>query len=160
MPVHGKPAACTIPHELLHSRDRIPLACASVPARRSPAKGWSLVVPKADPGCKIRTHHKLADTGCGHDLIASQDLRPIDLAFVVEGGGTYLQTANGVVHTKQQVPLQVTRLGEVSYPYLLQSTPDVLRVGYRCQAEGYGYGGHHVVFSLEKEVGTSYLNGN
>ena len=83
----------------------------------------------------------LFDTGCPHDLI-SRDALSIEEAaeYVVEADMPIeLETANGEVTADEVVHMQLMELGEHIEPYLLESTPEVLSVGYRCQALGYSF---------------------
>ena len=82
-------------------------------------------VPEASEGNKITTNRKLADTGYGYDVIPPEDLRTVNLDFIQSGEGTCLHTADGVIGARQQVPVQVKRFNEISYPSVLRSIPDV-----------------------------------
>ena len=50
-----------------------------------------------------------------------------------------METANGMTHADQVVPLVIGELEEIIEPYLLESTPDVLSVGARCEMKGYRF---------------------
>jgi hypothetical protein len=106
----------------------------------------------ATPGAVVRIRSKtkiahdfgvrrwLADTGCGHDLVAS--------SVVVEAGGedyiqvkppTYLNTANGVASATKGVTMCIPQLDEMTDSMCLSHTPSVLSVGERCVAMGYAF---------------------
>lgn len=92
--------------------------CTLVPKQRvGPIIGCPTPEPEPFAGCKILTQHKLADTDPGHGFMFSADLRSIDLEYVVVGEGIYLQTASEVIGARQQVPLQLTVLDELSYSH-------------------------------------------
>ncbi len=50
-----------------------------------------------------------------------------------------MDTANGEVQATQIAPMQIEALCENIEPLVLESTPDVLSVGRRCQKDGYRF---------------------
>ncbi|MCP3883502.1 MAG: hypothetical protein GY701_34620, partial [Sulfitobacter sp.] len=82
----------------------------------------------------------LMDTGCGYDLVCKTSLQDLDFENVNNrADAILLQTANGPAQCTQTVPQQIGPLGVQADPYVLESTPDVLTIGYRCEALGYGF---------------------
>ena len=81
----------------------------------------------------------LMDTGCPHDLMSRDMLSVEEVAeYVVESDMPIeLETANCEVTADEVVHMQMMELGEHVEPYLLESTPEVLSIGFRCQALGY-----------------------
>ncbi|MCP3879064.1 MAG: hypothetical protein GY701_11840, partial [Sulfitobacter sp.] len=82
----------------------------------------------------------LMDTGCPYDLVCESSLQEQDHEnFDFDSPQILLQTANGPMPCAKTVPQQIGPLGEQADPYVLKSTPDVLTIGYRCEALGYGF---------------------
>jgi hypothetical protein len=82
----------------------------------------------------------LADTGCGHDLVAS--------SVVVEAGGEdyiqvkppkYLNTASGVAAVTKGVTMCIPQLDEMTDIMCLSHSPSVLSIGGLCVTMGYAY---------------------
>ena len=73
----------------------------------------------------------LVDTGCGHDLVSSTNVK-------LSGGETrrfkkvvIFQTANGDTPSTRVAPISIRELNETIVPYVLKETPSVISVGDR-----------------------------
>ena len=83
----------------------------------------------------------LIDTGCGYDLICRgniQDANHADI-YTLPGEGVSLYTANDPITCTERIDQRVHRLGETAQQMVVQNTPDLLSVGWRCQEKGYGF---------------------
>ena len=82
----------------------------------------------------------LQDTGSGFDLVdrsrcdqfTLDHAQPLDIPLI-------LNTANGECQIDETVPIQIGPTAENAEALLLDSTPDVMSIGYRCVEKGYGF---------------------
>ena len=82
----------------------------------------------------------LIDTGAGYDLLSRSEAGEFCIRYAVKTPRAItLRTASGITNTTEYLPIQVSPLGEVAKPLLLESTPAVLSVGYRCMKKGYSF---------------------
>ena len=81
----------------------------------------------------------LIDTGCGHDLVAYEDVRPFKQVLRRPKVPLGFHTANGPTNTKYTVKVMVRELADSSVVNVLKDTPAVLSVGRRCMKEGYSF---------------------
>ena len=90
-------------------------ACAARVNKRSLVKLW------------------LQDTGCGHDLVAKNEVSVLRDLFRKEDEDIIFSTASGKTpQIQQQVDIPMTELDETVAAYVLPtSTPAVMSVGYR-----------------------------
>jgi hypothetical protein len=82
----------------------------------------------------------LADSGCGHDLVAS--------SVVIEAGGKdyiqakppkYLNTANGITAVAKGVTMFMPQINEMEDIMCLSHTPSVLSISERCVTIGHAF---------------------
>ena len=71
----------------------------------------------------------LIDTGCGHDLVGSQEIRQVKNLVRTAGKALILHTANGPTPAIECIDLWVRELGEHIEPYVLEDTPAVISIG-------------------------------
>ena len=82
----------------------------------------------------------LVDSGCPLDLLASDDLTEQERKFVKTAcRGITLHTANGFTKAKSTLSLSSDLLSDPIEAYLLESTPNVISMGYRCMELGYSF---------------------
>ena len=82
----------------------------------------------------------LMDTGSGHDLIGRSDLSSGALARRQPAECPItLNTANGLYHADEEIPMLVHALDEGIRPLLMESTPAVISIGRRCKLQGYSF---------------------
>ena len=81
----------------------------------------------------------LADTGCGHDLIQRAELTKLKRWIRRAARPITFITANGRTQAKDVVDLFVKEFGETISPFVLESTPAVVSVGFRCMELGYTF---------------------
>ena len=81
----------------------------------------------------------LVDTGCGYDLVSKEHTASIRRWVRKAVHPRTFQTANGVTTTEKVARMTVGEFGEEVAPYILDSTPPVLSVGYRCMNLGYSF---------------------
>ena len=95
----------------------------------------ALAASNYDLGPRENYRSWLLDTGCKYDLTtrASIPTHQIDLISRAPVP-IILATANDLVSGDKIAPQQIGELGEVAEPYVLDSTPDVLSIGRRCDA--------------------------
>ena len=79
----------------------------------------------------------LVDTGCGYDLVSKEHTAATRRWVRKAVHPRTFQTANGVTTTDKVARMTVDEFGEEVAPYILDSTPPVLSVGYRCMNLGY-----------------------
>jgi hypothetical protein len=78
--------------------------------------------------------------GSGNDLVSLCDVPAGHRDSVHEGDCTYLlSTAGGITESSLRVHTQVGATDENIEPLLLDSTPPVMSVGYRCVELGFGF---------------------
>ena len=79
------------------------------------------------------------DTGCPDDLISRKTM-PADCKQFIEEADVVqaYDTANGSLQADQTVDMQIESIG-VASSYVLNSTPDVLSIGKRCEKRGYAF---------------------
>ena len=81
----------------------------------------------------------LIDTGCGHDLVSKDGVQMLKPYFRDASEKVVFDTAGGEAPADTVVPMYVPDIGEAIEPYILDSTPNVLSVGRRCQEFGWGF---------------------
>ena len=82
----------------------------------------------------------LAGTGCPYDLVQTSTLSRINRRQRHPARApTELETANGKVTAKTTCAMKIGGLNENIEPYCLESTPDVITLGYRCMEIGYSF---------------------
>ncbi len=91
----------------------------------------------------MRARKWLMDTGCGNDIVNKHNLpKEVRQYIHAVAQGITFETANGIIETYEQICMEIPALGEVENQiaaWCLGDTPDVLSIGYRCQALGYGF---------------------
>ena len=88
------------------------------------------------PVLKARISKWLMDTGSGLDLVSKSDVRNMKHMVVASENPVMLATANGVTTVDEEIALRVEALDETIKPFVLESTPSVLTVGWRCMELG------------------------
>ena len=79
----------------------------------------------------------LVDTGCGYDIVSKREVG-LTKRFVHKAKNTItFHTANGLTVTENVANIYVHELDENITPFILNNTPPVLTVGYRCVETGY-----------------------
>ena len=87
----------------------------------------------------VKTRRRwLADTGCPYDLTSWGQVTEDGVVEDAEEP-VVLKTANGPKLVSKVVNEQVMRLQENIAPYLMDDSPDVPTVAFRCQEHGYGF---------------------
>jgi hypothetical protein len=81
----------------------------------------------------------LMDTGSAIDLVSADDFAPMKHLIVSSDAPLQLWTANGFSSVDKEIALEVTLLGEKIKPYVVQSSPAVLSIGWRCLELGYSF---------------------
>ena len=81
----------------------------------------------------------LVDTGCGYDLVARSHIESMKKWVRKAVKSKSFQTASGKTTADQVARMTVSEFGEEIAPYMLDSTPAVLSVGYRCMNLGYPF---------------------
>ena len=77
----------------------------------------------------------LLDTGCGYDLVCRADIEKIK-KYIEKGKPITFDTAGGEVPARDVIPLFLPHMQQHIRPNVLDSTPNVLSVGARCQQMG------------------------
>jgi len=88
---------------------------------------------------KRKVDRWLVDTGCGYDLVSREHTTATRRWVRKAVHPRTFQTANGVTTTDKVARMTVDEFGEEVAPYILDSTPPVLSVGYRCMNLGYSF---------------------
>ena len=91
------------------------------------------------PVIEARISRWLMDTGSGLDLVSKSDVRNMKHMIVASENPVMLATANGVTSVDEEIALRVEALDETIKPFVLESTPSVLTVGWRCMELGYEF---------------------
>jgi hypothetical protein len=86
-----------------------------------------------------RNQRWLIISGCGWDLVDVSNVQHLRLEQIEGSRCPKLWTANGMLSATQRAVLTIEPLGEVCYPLVLNSTPDVLSLGRRCVEMGYEF---------------------
>ena len=81
----------------------------------------------------------LVDTGCGYDLVSKRKTGMIKRIVSKAKVPITFHTANGATRTENIASIHVRELDENIMPYVLDNTPPVLTVGYRCMEMGYTF---------------------
>ena len=79
----------------------------------------------------------LIDTGCGHDLVSHADTVAMKRFIEKAAQPLTFHTANGDTEAHEVVNSFMAEIREEIKPYILESTPNVLSVGFRCVKLGY-----------------------
>ena len=96
--------------------------------------------PQAAAAALSQIDRWIVDTGCGYDLIQTDDVSSNNVARrPVRGEPIRLDTANGLVEITEQVALLVPELDEEVRACVLNTMPAVLSVGRRCMEHGYAF---------------------
>ena len=81
----------------------------------------------------------LVDTGCGYDLVSRREVALMK-RFLNKAEHIFtFHTANGPTVTEDVANLHVKELGENITPCILNNTPPILIVEYRCMEMGYTF---------------------
>jgi hypothetical protein len=75
---------------------------------------------------------RLVDTECGYDLVSKRETGLIKRFVRKAKVPITFHTANGPTRTENVANIHVRELAENITPYVLENTPPVLTVGYRC----------------------------
>ena len=78
----------------------------------------------------------LVDTGCGYDIVSKRETAKIKRFLSKARCGITFHIANGATRTEDVANIYVKDLDENITPYVLDNTPPVLTVGYRCLEMG------------------------
>ena len=81
----------------------------------------------------------LVDTGCGYDLVDMTDCKELVHLSQKTDRPMVFDTAGGEVTADRVLPMRVDAIKANISPYLLESTPNVLSVGLRCEMFGWGF---------------------
>jgi len=81
----------------------------------------------------------LVDTGCGYDLVSQRETGLIKRFVSKAKVPITFHTANGPTRTENIANIHVRELDENITPYVLENTPPVLTVAYRCMEMGYTF---------------------
>ena len=81
----------------------------------------------------------LVDTGCGYDLVDKSETSVKDNELQQAGEKVIFDTVGGEIPADKVIPLYVPALKQSIKPYVLDSTPNVLSVGMRCQQMGWKF---------------------
>ena len=81
----------------------------------------------------------LVDTGCGHGLVDKGEISVKEAYLQESGEKVIFATAGGEILASKVIPLYVPELKQSVKPYVLNSTPNVLSVGLRCQQIGWKF---------------------
>ena len=102
---------------------------------RKPGQGYhSVASAQGKPVASVELW--LVDTGCGHDLISKADIAKLK-KFIrqAERPITFI-TANGQTYANEVVDVFLQEFGDKISPYILNNTPAVVSVGFRCMEMG------------------------
>ena len=81
----------------------------------------------------------LMDTGSAIDLVSVKDVDPMKHLIVSSGKPLQLWTANGLSWVNDEIAFKEHALGQTIKPYVVQSSPAVLSIGWRCLELGYSF---------------------
>ena len=82
----------------------------------------------------------IADTGCGHDLLASKWVSECDKNKLLSSGSPLLFSGVGGEKPADMIlRVKSPALETHVVPYVLDATPDVLSIGRRCVEEGWSF---------------------
>ena len=81
----------------------------------------------------------LVDTGCGYDIVAKRETALIKRFVSKAKVPITFRTANGPTRTDNIANIHARELDENITPYVIENTPPVLIVGYRCMELGYTF---------------------
>ena len=81
----------------------------------------------------------LVDTGCGYDIVSQRETALIKRFVSKAKVPITFHTANGPTRTENIAKIHVRELDGNITPYVLENTPPVLTVGYRCIELGYTF---------------------
>ena len=104
----------------------------------------------------IKTEQRwLMDTGCPYDLTTRGSIPADWHTEIYQSDPVVLATANGEIQSVDRIEYPIAAFTETNgkartwkhgprevvsaQPYVLDSTPDVLSIGYRCQELGYAF---------------------
>ena len=81
----------------------------------------------------------LVDTGCGYDLVDKSDVEALAAGIKKAARSITFDTAGGAVPADKTLELFVKEINASIDAFVLDSTPNVLSVGKRCETEGWGF---------------------
>ena len=80
------------------------------------------------------------DTGCGFALVSASAIAKLRRYIVMAKEAKAFSTANGLTTADATIVMRIPALAdELNSPTVLQYSPAVLSVGYRCHRKGYGF---------------------
>ena len=122
--------------EQLRKRESLSQACdakirkaAAKRAKGGPAEK-PMVMASAKAGSSVNLW--LIDTGCGHDLVSRHEIKTLKKWIKRAERPITFITANGNTDATEAIRMFVEEFGEDIEPYVLENTPAVLFVGFRC----------------------------
>ena len=111
---------------------------------RTVSRGVSTPGIKAGPPLREAEHSTpdcwIADTGCGHDLLAAKWVSECDKNKLLSSGSPLLFSGVGGEKPADMIlRVKSPALKTHVVPYVLDATPDVLSIGRRCVEEGWSF---------------------
>ena len=81
----------------------------------------------------------LVDSGCWHDLLSRNEVPERGECIRKAKIPITFDTANGSTRTTEVADIYVKELNAEISPYVLENTPAVISIGYRCVELGYSF---------------------
>ena len=81
----------------------------------------------------------LVDTGCGYDIVPKREVALMKRFVKLAKHTITFHSANGPTVTEYVANVYADELDEHISPYIINNTPPVLTVGYRCMEMGYTF---------------------
>ena len=80
------------------------------------------------------------DTGCGHDLVSTESIAKLRDHVTFAKEAKVFATANNLTTADKTIMMRIPELSnEAISPMIMESSPDVLTVGFRSHRKGYGF---------------------
>ena len=113
-------------------------------SRRTMSRGVMTPGKTAGPPLREAEHSTpdcwIADTGCGHDLLASKWVSECDKNKLLSSGSPLLFSGVGGEKPADMIlRVKSPALDTHVVPYVLDATPDVIFIGRRCVEEGWSF---------------------
>ena len=81
----------------------------------------------------------MLDSGCGCDLVSTGSIAKIRKFAKKSKSEKVFATANGLTIADEEISMNIPELDQTVTATILEDTPDVLSLGYRCAALGYEF---------------------
>ena len=91
----------------------------------------------SDPESCIRQW--MLDSGCGCDLVSAESIAKLRKFIKKSKHEKVFATANGLTIADEEISMFIPELDETVTAMILESTLDVLSLGYRCAVRGYEF---------------------